>query len=107
LHTNELPLRHLFQQLDGGTSGATTFTGPIGKAVQLCENNAVVQFVAITDGEPLPDLLQHVIDDLRIDQQYLYRIICAIRSGSVDVNLANIKPGPISHSRWLALANRV
>lgn len=107
LHTNELPLRHLFQQLDGGTSGATTFTGPIGKAVQLCENKAVVQFVAITDGETLPNLQQHVIDDLSDDQQYLYRIICAIRSGSVDVNLANIKPGSISHSRWLTLANRV
>jgi hypothetical protein len=33
--------------------------------------NAVVQFVAITDGEPLPDLPQHVIDDLSDDQQYL------------------------------------
>lgn len=107
LHTNELPLRHLFEQLDGGTSGAITFTGPIGKAIKLCENNPVVQFVAIPDGDPLPDLPQHVIDDLSDDQQYLYRIICAIQSGSVDENLANLKPGPICHSRWLTLANRV
>jgi hypothetical protein len=37
LHTNELPLRHLFMYLDGATSGANTFTGPIGKEIVHCE----------------------------------------------------------------------
>ena len=27
LHTNELPLRHIIEQLDGPTSGANSFTG--------------------------------------------------------------------------------
>ena len=31
LHTNELPLRHVFATLDGATSGPDTFAGPIGK----------------------------------------------------------------------------
>ena len=31
LHTNELPLRHLFKILDGPTSGSTTFFDVIGK----------------------------------------------------------------------------
>ena len=31
LHTNELPLRHLFIQFDGKTSGKDSWTGPIGK----------------------------------------------------------------------------
>ena len=73
LHMNELPLRHLFQHLDGCTSGATTFTGPIGKVFTTCENKAVVKFTAFTKGKPLPSLEQNVIDDLREDQQYLYR----------------------------------
>ena len=30
-HTNELPLRHLIEQLDGKTSSKDGFTGPIGK----------------------------------------------------------------------------
>ena len=34
LHTNELPLRHVFAALDGATSGPDTFAGPIGKKIQ-------------------------------------------------------------------------
>ena len=30
-HTNELPLRHLIEQLDGKTCSKDGFTGPIGK----------------------------------------------------------------------------
>jgi DNA-binding protein YbaB len=107
LHTNELPLRHLFQNLDGRTTGATTFSGTIGKALHHCENKPVVQFVAITVGEPLPDLPQHIIDDLSDDQQYLHRIVSAIRSGTIDERLSHLKPGPLCHSRWLTLACRI
>ena len=35
LHTNELPLRHVFAALDGATSGPDTFAGPIGKKIQV------------------------------------------------------------------------
>ena len=31
LHLNELPLRHVFQNLDGVTSGPDSFSGPIGR----------------------------------------------------------------------------
>lgn len=30
LHTNELPLRHLFQSLDGKSTGPSTYSGPLG-----------------------------------------------------------------------------
>ena len=33
LHTNELPLRHLFQKLDGPTTGDKSFYGHIGQAI--------------------------------------------------------------------------
>ena len=37
LHINELPLRHLFDYLDGPTTGPRAFSGTIGKALQTCD----------------------------------------------------------------------
>lgn len=45
---NELPLRHLFQHLDGRTTGPRDFAGTIGKALENCEQLPVVNFTAIT-----------------------------------------------------------
>ena len=44
LHSNELPLRHLFLHLDGATIGPLGFYGPIGKALNSCMELAVVEF---------------------------------------------------------------
>ena len=33
LHTNELPLRHVFTMLDGTTNSPVAFAGPIGKCL--------------------------------------------------------------------------
>ena len=49
LHANELPLRHLFSNLDGKTSGPRCFTGPIGKLLQNCERKTVQKFDPIED----------------------------------------------------------
>lgn len=38
LHSNELPLRHLLQTLDGHTKGPYTYSGLIGSRLQDCEN---------------------------------------------------------------------
>ena len=54
LHTNELPLRHLFKTLDGPTSGATCFCGPIGSELQHCEAKSVVNFEKITCENGIP-----------------------------------------------------
>ena len=40
-HANELPLRHIFEQLDGPTSGPKGYTGPIGNALPKCEDQDV------------------------------------------------------------------
>ena len=34
LHLNELPLKHVFRNCDGGSSGPSSFKGPIGTAIQ-------------------------------------------------------------------------
>lgn len=45
--------------------------------------------------------------ELSTDVKYLYQIAKAISNGIVPVDLANIKPGPIAHSRWLTKASRL
>jgi hypothetical protein len=70
LHVNELPLRHLFLHLDGRTSGATSFTGPIGKDLQHCEQKATVKFEKIDCGSNMPVLDDNVLSDLSCDQKY-------------------------------------
>ena len=47
LHLNELPLRHIFCYLDGGTSGPQAFLGPIGKALKACEELPIIAFEPI------------------------------------------------------------
>ena len=33
LHLNQIPLLHVFQMLDGTTTGPQSFAGPVGKAI--------------------------------------------------------------------------
>ena len=108
LHTNELPLRHLMEDLDGKTSSDHTFVGPIGKALENVVNLDInSKFVPITVGSPLIELDQDIIDDVSTDQKYGYRIVMAIRAGVIPADLANMDIGPICHARWLTLANRI
>lgn len=47
LHLNELPLRHLLDYMGGKTSGPFTYNGPIGKLLDKCETQAIVEFESI------------------------------------------------------------
>jgi hypothetical protein len=42
LHVNELPLRHLMQNLGGKTSGPSGISGPFGKSLQSCYQLPIV-----------------------------------------------------------------
>lgn len=102
LHMNELPLRHLLQELDGGTKGPNSFSGNLGKLLDGCENLPVVSF------QPIITTLPVVSErDLSTDQQYLYKICCAISSGKCSANIAKRNPGRLNHARWLTTANRL
>lgn len=102
LHFNELPFRHLFQTLDGDTTGPKSFSGPIGTQLSKCEKLPVVNFECVEC--EIPDIDRKVLSK---DQQYLLDISSAIKSGSCPEDLSVREPGPLSHSRWLTLANRV
>lgn len=66
----------------------------------------------VTDFEPIQlENMPAMMDDeheieLSTDVKYLYKMAKAISDGIVSGDLANIKPGPIVHSRWLTKANR-
>uniref|UniRef100_A0A6P7F0G4 Uncharacterized protein LOC114324720 n=1 Tax=Diabrotica virgifera virgifera TaxID=50390 RepID=A0A6P7F0G4_DIAVI len=92
LHANELTLRHLFQHLDGTTSGPKGFIGPIGKAVTNCEVLPVVPFDAIQCA--LPNITKST-QELSTDQLYLLQICQYINSGHCDASFAKINPGEI------------
>lgn len=102
LHANELPLRHLVQHLDGGTSGPNAFSGPIGKALANCENLPVVRFVVISSDFPNIDR-----KDLSTDQRYLWDICQAVINGNCSSGLFQRQPGKLSHARWITTANRI
>ncbi|ESN92944.1 hypothetical protein HELRODRAFT_165085 [Helobdella robusta] len=69
LHTNELPLRHLIQFLDGKTSNPRCFSGEIGKMLENCEKLSIAAFEPIET--ELPSIHQN---DLSTDQTYLFDI---------------------------------
>ena len=102
LHTNELPLRRLIKKLDGWTTSATSYSGPIGKLLPKVNDISVnYNFRAITGGEDLIDIPEHIIESLSTDQKNCYLLVNAVKSGNLDRKLASIKCGPLNHSRWL------
>ena len=107
LHTNELPLRHLITALDGPTGSGNSLTGPAGRLLphtQSLPYNS--NFTPLSCGEPLVTLPPDVLSDLSWDQQYGYKMIGAVASGTVPHSLQIMTIGPVDHSRWLTTANR-
>lgn len=103
LHCNELPLRHLYQYLDGKTTGPKSYSGEIGKKLDGCEKLDIVKFSQIEGNLPTMKLQQ----DLSSDQKYLFEICEAVSRGECSEDLAKKNPGKLSHSRWLTTANRL
>ena len=108
LHTNELPFRHLFQSIDGKTSGKDSFKGPIGKACKDVKKYKVKEtFTAVTAGDSVPVLSDEVMHDLSWDQKCLYKLLHAVRSGKSNVDIENMQIAGLNHARWLTLAIRL
>lgn len=106
LHFVELPLRALFQLIDGPTAGPESFSGPIGSSLKFCNSLPIVKFRRISCNLPSFSGGFHT-RDLSTDQKYLYEMCEAISCGVVSPTLAERNPGNLSHSRWLTLANNV
>ena len=106
LQLNELPLRHLCKHLLGQTEGPGMWKRPLGQALTTCDSmpRSPKGFQCITEGDPLPEI---DVTDLSRDQSYLYRIITAIRTGTITDDLLREKPGAVSLERWVTTASRI
>ncbi|PHT96468.1 hypothetical protein BC332_34606 [Capsicum chinense] len=101
LHFNELPLRHLIENLDGKYSGPAEFIGPIGKLLSKSRDLPVVIFEPI-DNKSFPIINPAI---LSTDQKYFYEITIAVIEGYCPSELAERDPGNITHVRWLRTDN--
>lgn len=106
LHTNELPLKNLINKLDGKTTSSNTFSGPVGKSLENV-SLPVVKFKRFRRAEKIPEIPEIAFKKLSNDQMYLYRIVNALVTGDFPKSLANLKIGPLNHSRWITTASRI
>ena len=61
LHSNELPLRHQFEHLDGSTTGRRRFSVPVGMMLTNCEKMPIAKYQTIDcdfSGTNIDDLVQ-------------------------------------------------
>lgn len=74
--------------------------------VQLVGNLMVVKNLVNFDSIQcvIPEIDRKLLSK---DQQYLFDISTAIKSGNCPEDLSIRDPGPLSHARWLTAANRV
>jgi len=107
LHHCELPLRKLFEFLDGSTSGPNSFSGTVGKMIakNVWEEKPI-------NFEPLnmkdfPKLTVEVEKNLSNDAKHLHQLAVQVNTGSLTKNAMKKKIGPLCHSRWLTLATRI
>ena len=107
LHLIELPLRHVFQMLDGTTTGPESFSGPIGKAIAGKVSDWQVNSFKKIEVNDFPTLPNHVLESLSSDQYYAYEICQAVISGNMTEDLKLLEIGKLSHARWLTLGCRV
>ena len=92
----------MLEHLDGSTTGPRAFSGPIGKALSICQHMNVVAFDKIEAVLPTVDLIS-----LSTDQKYLWEITEAVSRGECSHALAQRQPGTLNHSRLLTTANLV
>ena len=98
LYTNELPLRHIFIELDGTTNSSDSFTGPICKQLDGCISKWLIANFKNISNMYFPNIPHSVVDELSSDQHYAYRICMAVMFGSVDKALHFLEVGSTVHS---------
>ena len=91
---------HLIIDLGGPTGSDNTFTGPLGKKLNSVEDlDYNSSFKVISGGPDIPFLPQDVIDDFSTDQQYGFKMVEAIKTGSVEANLFFFARQGVTHPK--------
>ena len=108
LHTNELPLRHLIEILDGPTSSDKGFSGPVCSLLSKVEQMEYnPNFKGIPEGEALISIPEEVIEKMSTDQKTCYKLVQAVKAGTLPPEMQEMLCGVICHSRWHTTGERV
>ena len=100
LHTHELILRHLFEELDGKANGPLNYTGPIGQKMCKLKDN-LEPFVKFDKIKGLVPKLERESELLQNnDQKYLYSIALGVQEGHLDPDFWQTPPGTVNLARW-------
>ena len=102
LHVNELPLRHLIKQIDGPTSSDKGFLGPVCSLLSKVEQMPFnPNFKALSGGEDLIPLADEILEGMSTDQKTCYKLVNALKQGSLPISLQDLKCGPLNHARFI------
>ena len=58
-------------------------------------------FRPLPGGEDLVEMPEHIVNSMATDALVSYKYVKAVKTGVLPQELAELKPGPIVHSRWL------
>ena len=110
VHQAELPLRKMFEHLDGPTTGPRSYSGPISsllKSDQLHLTPLNHHFTPLHLAE-IPPLSPEVKEKMSTDPVLLQDLSQYVNTGIPGSdNPAQRKIGPLNHSRWLTHATRI
>lgn len=107
LHINELPFRHIVEELDGPTSSGTGWSGRVGKLfsnVDTLDRNT--DFEPIPLLEPLVNISEDILKQMSTDSVVAWKFLHAVVKGKLDPEVAALTCGKLSHSRWLTCGMR-
>ena len=101
-------MRHLISSIDGPTSSKDGYTGNVGKLLSSVETMKYnPNFSALPSVEEFIKIPDEVVDKMSTDAKICYKLCHAVKSGSLPVDLQEIKCGPLSHARWLTSGERL
>ena len=107
LHINELPWRHIVEQLDGPTSSKSGWQGSVGKlftGVNSMERKEIFEPIHLL--EPLVDIPDEVAKKMSTDSSVAWKILKTIGQGKLEPEVSALMCGKLCHSRWLTAGMR-
>ena len=93
LHLNQIPLRHVFQILDGTTTGPQSFAGPVGKAIARKVSTWQVTSFKKIKNDDFPTISNFIQETLSTDQYHAYKICQAVISGELSEDFELLEVG--------------
>ena len=110
LHENELPFRHLFEKIDGKTTGPDSYSGPIGKQISGKDGLKLEPLENSKNFKPIRGKVPKIYYALENnDLKYFYRLCHLVQDGPEkgDLKILNEKPGKVITSRWITTASNI